>query len=151
MYSLTALLSFCLATLLVGLLVGSYVTQRKGLFSQRQAELEKQLSEMHKEQQSYQQEVNTHFEKSAELLNQLTDSYKDVHRHLAEGAQSLATSGQSNFKALAQDEEESNLEQPLNPPLDYAATSGTLREDFGLEKATENEERTDSGYPKTPA
>lgn len=157
MFSLSALLTFSLASILIGIFMGFYFAQRKGLYSHRQAELEKQLSEMNKQQQNYQTEVSDHFEKSAELLNQLTDSYRDVHNHLAEGANSLAgTSASASIKTLGSDDEssETNSEQSLTPPLDYAPAnlgkSGTLSESYGIEKNAVTEERSDTGYPQPP-
>ena len=157
MFSLSTVLTFSLISMLTGLFLGLYLAQRKGLFSQRQAELEKQLSDITKQQQHYQEEVTEHFEKSAQLLNQLTDSYKEVHTHLAEGAHILAgakasasikTLGSSDSDSIASEE----IDQPLTPPLDYAPVqdgkNGTLSESFGIEKTTIAEERTDTGYPR---
>ena len=49
-------------------------------------ELESERSEMER----YKAEVNSHFNKTSELVNELTQDYVKVYRHLAEGAQALS-------------------------------------------------------------
>lgn len=153
MYTLSAVLTFTLAGIIAGTFIGIFFIQRKGENSQRQAELEKQVLDMQKQQQEYQSEVSDHFQQTAQLLNQLTDSYKDVHTHLAKGANLLADANTSaSIKTLGSDSEAEPLEEtPLTPPLDYAGTSGTLSEDWGVEKAAVAEERNDLGFPNKPA
>ena len=154
MYSISAVITFTLAGTIAGLFIGIFFAQRKGDFSQRQADLEKQVLDMQQRQQSYQSEVSDHFQQTAQLLNQLTDSYKDVHTHLAKGAHLLAgAEAGASIKTLGsgQDEQASEQSQPLTPPLDYAESGGTLSEDFGIEKLAVAEERNESGYPTSPA
>ena len=47
------------------------------------------VSEIKKENQQFREEVNQHFVQTAELINQLTDSYKAVFDHLSDGAERL--------------------------------------------------------------
>ena len=153
-YSLSVVLTFSLAGLLAGILMGIYFTQRKSDYGQRQTELEKHISEMQNQQQRYQSEVSTHFNQTAQLLNQLTDSYRDVHSHLTEGAQLLADANTgASIKTLGSDDSEAVIEQTdPTPPLDYAATNrGVLSEEWGIEKPSAVAERNDSGYPNSPA
>lgn len=42
-----------------------------------------------RENERFREEVNEHFVQTAELINQLTDSYKAVFDHLSEGAEKL--------------------------------------------------------------
>ena len=154
MYTLSAVLTFTLAGIIAGTFIGIFFNQRKGNYSQRQAELEKQVKDMQGQQQDYQEEVSNHFNQTAQLLNQLTDSYKDVHSHLAEGAQLLAGGEiNTNIKTLGSEQPDSQSDEknPISPPLDYASTSGTLSEDWGMEKAKAANERNESGYPNSPA
>jgi uncharacterized membrane-anchored protein YhcB (DUF1043 family) len=46
-------------------------------------------SSARRREEAYRQEVADHFVKTAELVNQLTDSYKEVFDHLREGADQL--------------------------------------------------------------
>ena len=47
------------------------------------------VAEIKKENARFREEVNEHFVQTAELINQLTDSYKAVFDHLSEGADKL--------------------------------------------------------------
>lgn len=70
---------------LIGFMVGSSGCSKS-------SKLSSQLEEAQKNLDNYKAEVNAHFEKTAELVNNLTNSYKDVHQHLASGAQGLCQS-----------------------------------------------------------
>ena len=43
---------------------------------------------------NYQQQVESHFAKTADLIDNLTDSYKEVFQHLSESAEKLLTDEQ---------------------------------------------------------
>jgi len=47
------------------------------------------VAELKKENERFREEVNEHFVQTAELINQLTDSYKAVFDHLSDGADKL--------------------------------------------------------------
>lgn len=47
------------------------------------------VTEMKKENERFREEVNAHFVQTAELINELTDSYKKVFDHLSDGAERL--------------------------------------------------------------
>lgn len=51
--------------------------------------LKAELDEARLEMESYKTSVNSHFDKTAELVNELTQDYVKVYKHLAEGAQAL--------------------------------------------------------------
>jgi uncharacterized protein len=152
----------------VGLCIGAVLF--KQLFSDgaRVEELEEKLTTLQSEHDHYKNNVHAHFSDSAQLVNKLTDSYREVYRHLAAGAQSLcpeSISSQLSLSAQSQDlipgdysdqysgeysenyEQSLNMEDPssLNPPRDYAdkpnpEQKGTLAEDYGLEKRSPIEE-----------
>lgn len=44
--------------------------------------------------ENYQREVESHFTKTADLIDNLTDSYKEVFEHLSESAEKLLTEEQ---------------------------------------------------------
>ena len=60
----------------------------------------KSVKELAEEKEAYQEQVVDHFKTTAELLNEMTDKYRDVYRHMAEGAQNLAST-ESAGPALA--------------------------------------------------
>ena len=145
MYSLELLLTITLATAVIALIAGFLLSQRSGSPKQAQRQLENHLSELQQQQQDYQHEVTEHFSQTAELLNQLTASYKDVHTHLAKGAQLLSNDqGSLSLHALSDEQPSENAlevdEESLSAPLDYAPKTaphspGMLNEEFGIEKS----------------
>lgn len=146
------------AALFVGALIG-YLMGRAG-GGNNQAEIAAQLEDTKKELEEYKSEVTTHFEKTAELVNNLTSSYKDVHEHLASGAQGLCQPGaiemalespvqpkltESTEEQPEETEQAEAAEKPETPepPRDYAPKSpdeeGTLSETFGLKENEKDE------------
>jgi uncharacterized membrane-anchored protein YhcB (DUF1043 family) len=113
----------------------------------RVKELEEQLQALSREHELYKTGVHDHFKDSAQLLGKLTDSYREVYLHMADGARSLCpdyissqldldregSTFPGNDKARARD---SSLHTPM-PPLDYAPktsknSKGLLSEDYEL-------------------
>lgn len=144
MYSLELLITTGIASLIIGAVIGAAIAQRSGSSQRTQRQLETQLDDMKQQAESYQHEVTEHFNETAELLNQLTASYRDVHNHLAKGAQTLVGEGKTrqSIKQLGADEEQSQdaaSPEHITPPLDYAPRNtdtdkGVLNEEFGLDK-----------------
>ncbi len=77
-------------------------------------ELQDKLDEAQDQLNQYQQQVGSHFQKTAELVNSLTESYQQVHEHLSQGAQNLAVNHTalegSQFKALAESKSEDSID-----------------------------------------
>ncbi|WP_286237321.1 YhcB family protein [Neptuniibacter halophilus] len=154
-----------IVALVVGAVIG-YLLGRSGGGSGRQAELAEQLEDAKRELESYRSEVTGHFEKTAQLVNGLTQSYKEVHEHLASGAQGLCQPGaidmalepamtpklEEGATEPAPAETEKTEESGAEPPRDYAPKApeeeGTLSETFGLkEKAEDADADTASDTP----
>jgi uncharacterized membrane-anchored protein YhcB (DUF1043 family) len=108
-YPLELVIIVGIVATIVGTIIGYLVAQKTGASSQTQAALELQLEELQKQQQNYQNEVSDHFVETAQLFNQLTNSYRDVHNHLAGGAQKLAGESATNSLAALSDESQSAL------------------------------------------
>jgi hypothetical protein len=143
--STVALIAF--VSLIVGLAVGAWLINKLSPSQQNRKALEKHIQKLQRQQQDYQDEVNQHFSKTAELLNQMTESYRDVHNHLAKSASQLTSHGISPLQALPEDRpfiQGEPLAVAAEQPLDYAPRKpggkGALDEDYGLEKA-EREKR----------
>jgi hypothetical protein len=87
--------------------------------------------------------VVEHFTETAKLLNNLTESYRDVHNHLAQGAATLCQ-GEGPISLERLESRRDLTEIPANlahiqPPLDYAPKNspdekGMLNEEFGLDR-----------------
>lgn len=131
----------------VGLVVGAVVYKILKSDEAKVKLLEEQLEALEREHETYKDNVHSHFNNSATLLNNLTDSYREVYRHMATGAQALCPeyiSDQLSHSARAQEAltrdtfGEAAEEEPA-PPRDYAAKTspdqkGHLSEDYGLDK-----------------
>lgn len=142
----------CLA---VGIAIGYLLAGRLNNNPAKIGELEQQVQDLQRSSSRYREEVSEHFSTTAELVQQMTDSYKDVYQHLANGAQDLC-SGEVASKLLPTSSEavfggkqsEDDGDGELQAPKDYAprlnaAQSGALAEDFGLEKVKEKEAEDD--------
>jgi len=147
-----------IVALAIGAVIG-YLLGRSGGDNSQQEQLTKQLEETQQELNGYKEQVNTHFARTAELVNNLTESYKEVHQHLASSAQSLCKDGAAaqSLEASLQPrlEEKETVEVPTvteavpnaetdnipEPPRDYAPKKadeeGTLSETYGLQEKSE--------------
>ncbi len=126
--------------------------------SKAQGNIEQQLRELQEEFTAYRENVNTHFNKTAQMVNTLTENYMSVQKHLEDAADSFAEppksfklentlpSKKTEFVSLEakikepeaeQEDAEFNEEDTMRPPRDYAPKDGkkdkgTLSEEFGL-------------------
>jgi hypothetical protein len=143
-YSLTILIVTGAITLLVGGAVGLLLGRRLSADGQRLRDTERKLDQMTQDKRAYENEVVEHFTQTARLLNTLTDSYRNVHNHLAAGAETLCQDkGPVSLERL-QGGAEDDAEIPahlahIQPPLDYAPKTspgekGMLNEEFGIER-----------------
>ena len=115
-----------LGCLLAGAVIGAVAYKVLMSDEAKVRALEEQLQALSEEHEHYKSNVHSHFSNSAQLLGKLTDSYREVFMHMAEGARSLCPdyiSSQMSLSAdtrslLGQGESKST---PLAPPLDYAA------------------------------
>ena len=142
-----------IAALAVGIVIGVVFASRLNTSPSRVHELENQIRNLKENHIEYKDSVSDHFSMTAELVQHMTESYKEVYQHLATGAQDLCSievaskllpaSTDAVFDTNSVIEESSGL----LPPKDYAAKQnpeqkGALAEDFGLDKPKEisNEE-----------
>ena len=88
-----------LAGAVIGLVCG-FIGYWWATTNQRKAAGGKSVSELTAEKAQYEAEVVEHFKASADLLNEMTGKYRDVYRHMAEGAQKLVP-GENVAPALA--------------------------------------------------
>jgi uncharacterized membrane-anchored protein YhcB (DUF1043 family) len=133
----------CLA---VGIVIGVVLASRMNTSPSRVQELENQIRSLKESHGEYRDNVSDHFSMTAELVQHMTQSYREVYQHLATGAQDLCpsevaskllpTDTDAAFETTPIEEETSGL----NPPKDYATKQdpqrkGALSEDFGLDKS----------------
>jgi uncharacterized membrane-anchored protein YhcB (DUF1043 family) len=113
--------------LVAGILLGVLITR---LFSPAAVDIDKLKADLELERaemESYKASVNTHFDEASELVNELTQDYVKVYRHLAEGAQKL-----SDTREFSQ-----VLEQPQGQVLISVADENAVPESVADESAAE--------------
>ncbi|MEH6591713.1 MAG: DUF1043 family protein [Halioglobus sp.] len=149
MYSLNMVLLIAGAVALLGIGIGTLIGKRLSPQGQKNRELESQLDAALQEKKAYEDEVGEHFSSTATLLNKLTESYRDVHNHLAVGASALCEDqGPVALEKIANSSNGSDIPGNLTDvqqPLDYAPKStpnetGMLNEEFGLERVKSADE-----------
>jgi len=147
LFSLEFLAMVSAIVFLVGCLLGAVIS-RKWVPPGQKKDLEQSLQLTRQELNQYQQDVAQHFAETSRLVHTLTQSYKDVHEHLAHGAIKL-TNAEIGQQMLAAGEnklrrEASELVEELRPepPRDWApkipGEKGALSEDYRL-----NEDETE--------
>lgn len=82
--------------LIAGALIGALVHKLLLSDSVRVKQLEAQLQSLSDEHEQYRSRVHSHFSDSAQLLDQLTESYRDVYLHMADAARTLCPDYISN-------------------------------------------------------
>ncbi|WP_323899889.1 Z-ring associated ZapG family protein [Aeromonas hydrophila] len=113
------------AALIIGVIIGRFTVR-----SRDAGRLEQELKTAHKELESYQGQINTHFADSAALMEQLAEQYQTLYRHMAEQSKFLAKAQEPLFRETLLDESTDvpANEEPGVPPRDYAGASGLLKQ-----------------------
>ena len=155
MFSLSTLIITALVCTLGGCALGALLT-RSSQPQQQSRDLEQRLQQAEDKLGDYQQEVSEHFAQTSELVNGLTQSYKDVHEYLANSAlkltdpaisQRMLEAAKGNLNegdALVIDE--SNMEIPRDWAPKAPGQTGGLSEEYGLK-----EEREEDAKPTAQA
>lgn len=151
-----------LIALVIGAMIGYMLGFSKGS-SKQKIETADEIKQTKTELHRYKQEVTSHFETTAELVNNLTEQYRKVHEHLASGAQTLCpnqAAGNSLHASLqpkqvealipdaqpeeteaADDSSSKDETNAIEAPRDYAPKApneeGTLSSSYGLKKKDE--------------
>lgn len=126
--------------------------------SRSETAIEQQLRDLQEEFTAYRENVNQHFNRTADLVNTLTESYVKVQKHLEDASVSLSEPPKSfklenshqlapaapQFIAIETKEppakDASFDDERFQPPRDYAPKvsakeKGTLAEDFGFNQS----------------
>ena len=129
-----------------GIGMGVTFARKGGGNSKKLRDLEERLEKERQNMDLYEKKVLAHFSQTAQLVNKLTDSYRDVHTHLANGAEDLCQ-GKSSETILQLEgiNKEPSIQEDIKPPLDYAPKTspeqrGVLNESFGIEKDFDKED-----------
>jgi uncharacterized protein len=95
-WSIVLLIAIVLAV--IGAVAGFLLGTRRGPGAGRVHAMQEELAQARVEHERLRGEVTTHFERTAELVNQLTGSYRELYQHLADGSQRLTTEGQAHAR-----------------------------------------------------
>jgi len=135
-------ITIALASLAVGLVIGTFVGRTLSGATRQRRTLTEELRKKDDELKTYQHKVTEHFITTSELVNNLTHSYKEVHQHLAASAMTLTNpeisnklleAGSGNL-GISHAVDSSTIGSP-QPPKDYTPDiNGILDESYGLEK-----------------
>jgi uncharacterized membrane-anchored protein YhcB (DUF1043 family) len=141
--TLPIIIAGSVALLALGLIIGLLSGRRMSPGSQKYHEVERKLDQVLQDKKAYEDEVVEHFSDTAKLLNTLTESYSNVHNHLAKGADALC----QGLGPVPLDRPRSPVDPAEIPPylaetqqpLDYAPKTsphekGMLNEEFGLDR-----------------
>lgn len=135
----TSTLLIAFACLLAGAGLGAFFTRRFSPQERERRELAESLHRQEAEAAAYQQQVTAHFIKTSELVNNLAQSYREVHQHLALSATHLANPevGRSLLNA-GTGQLELNLDaksqvRTLEPPRDYSTKKDMLNPGYSLQ------------------
>jgi hypothetical protein len=134
------------ACLAVGIVIGVVFSSRLNSSPSRVQELENQIRDLKESHSGYRENVSDHFSMTADLVQHMTESYREVYQHLASGAQDLCSNEvagkllPAGSDAVFENSEEIETSSGLIPPRDYAAKQnpdqvGALSEEFGLDKS----------------
>jgi uncharacterized membrane-anchored protein YhcB (DUF1043 family) len=122
-------------------------------------ELENQIRDIKDNHLTYKDNVSEHFSLTADLVQHMTESYREVYQHLASGAQDLCSNEVASkllpagSDAVFDSNENSATTSGLSPPKDYAAKQdpsqkGALSEEFGINKSVSHNEEEPPNTPK---
>lgn len=156
------LIILVIAVVLINIVgLGLCTSRRSKSDKKRVKELEGQLAEVHKELDGYKAQVNEHFMKTSVLLSQMTDSYRAVFTHLAEGSQNLSNSDAARLKAsdsgfasltheaeTAVEEPETAVEQPESLESSEIAEDKKVIVDEEEDQSSTSKESSET--PETP-
>ena len=151
-YSFQILLGVGITLGLAGLLLGWIAGKRFSADATKHRDLTLKLDQVMQDKKAYEDDVVEHFTETAKLLNSLTESYREVHNHLAQGASGLCQGkGPVSLEHLQNRRDPSEIPGNLThiqPPLDYAPKAspdekGMLNEEFGLEREEAVEAETE--------
>ncbi len=145
MFSLETLIMVGAILFCAGGLVGAIIS-RSLAPAHGQRDLEERLKASRHELAQYQQDVAQHFIETSKLVNKLTQDYRNVHEHLAQGAMELTTAEisqkmlEAGERRTDPDSDDLVPDVTLEPPRDWAPVPGqtdTLGSEFGLNEVPE--------------
>lgn len=103
---------FVVLGIIVAAGAGFYFGRNFSSNEKEKGRLEAELKEKREELEAFRGKVTSHFEKTADLFNQVSDSYQSLYDHMANSSSQLCAT--PTFQSLPQSAE-ANLEETPNP------------------------------------
>lgn len=160
MITLTTVLFISLTSLVCGIVIGALVTRLNRPTGQ-QRELESELQKAQEELATYRHDITNHFAETAQRINTLNQSYRDVHDHLASSALKFANVEISRQMLGKTSSSESLIKETLptdesiEPPRDWApktpGETGMLSESYGIDSSFAHDVKTPAKKSSTQA
>ena len=123
---------YALIGLVVGIIIGAVAMRFGNRKLRQQQTLQHDLEKSKAELEEYRQELTSHFARSAELLDNMADDYRQLYQHMAKSSDHLLPNqpGENNPFRYRLTEAEADNDQipPGMQPRDYPeSASGLLR------------------------
>ncbi len=130
---------YALIGLVVGIIIGAVamrfgnrkLRQQQAFKLRQQQALQYELEKNKAELEEYREELVSHFARSAELLDNMADDYRQIYQHMAKSSSNLlpGMSPENNpFRNRLAESEAGNDQAPVQMPRDYSeGASGLLR------------------------
>lgn len=127
---------------IIGLLIGGTAV---AIWLKRRGGSGGTVASLKRENAQFREEVNEHFVQTAELINQLTDSYKAVFDHLSEGAEKLVEPDVVRDRMPQVTNEEVRLKRIGSPrPAEEADSAAAQQPEPTQADRAQNEESEDT-------
>jgi uncharacterized membrane-anchored protein YhcB (DUF1043 family) len=123
---------FALIGMIAAAAGGFYVGRNYSSDLQEKTRLAAELNEKSEELNAFREKVTGHFEKTAELFNQVSDSYQSLYEHMANSSNQLCTS--PSFHSLPKSAQQ-NLESKSGRPHKSGKDSDNMFDADKLYKA----------------
>ena len=135
------------ATFIAGLIIGLIIAKIR---QATPAQTQQQLEDLQLRFDTYQNDVMSHFNTTAGLVNTLSQNYQAIQDHIASGAERLSLDETARQQLLSKLQEDAPIKERLTapvvdstqPPKDYAPKGadeiGALDESYGLKTKTSN-------------
>lgn len=133
--------------LAIGILIG-YLLGGSGRGDDQRKRLEEELNGSRTEMDRYKTEVAAHFQKTATLVNQLTEQYREVHQHLAKSADELCSDAKT--RAALEDAFYPRLEKAVTDEAPASSPQPNPDSDVGAVQASPVPEAPRDYAPKKP-
>ena len=122
---------YALIGLVVGIVIGAVAMRFGNRKLRQQQSVQYELEKNKAELEEYREELVSHFARSAELLDNMADDYRQLYQHMAKSSSNLLPEmgAESNpFRNRLAESEASNDQVPVQMPRDYSdGASGLLR------------------------